>query len=124
MQRRFQGTLPFFCDLLLLLLLINFASLGTHKRSFNLASIGDVQSSDETRSVTGTVAAVRENSFTLSVASAFSSDEQHETTPKTMIFLMDKNTTIDGKLRVGANADVTYREENGTNIAINVRAGT
>lgn len=38
-----------------------------------------------------------------------------------MIFLMDKNTTIDGQLRVGAGANVTYREDNGNNVAINVR---
>jgi hypothetical protein len=123
-RRRFQGTLPFFCDLLFLILLINYEAAGTHQRGSHLASISDVQSADETRSVTGTISTVRENSFTLSVASAFSSDEQHETTPKTMVFVLDKNTTIDGKLRVGANADVTYREENGANIAINVRAGT
>lgn len=123
MQRQFQGTLPFLCDLILLILLINYEAAGTHQRGFHADSISDVQSSDETRSVTGTISAVRENSFTLSVASAFSSDEQQETTPKTMVFLLDKNTTVDGKLRVGANADVTYREENGANIAINVRAG-
>jgi hypothetical protein len=121
-QRRFSGT--FFCELWLLVSVFNFASFGTHPRSFHLASIRDLQSADETRSATGTISVVRENSFTLSVASAISRDEQQETTPKTMVFLIDKNTTIDGKLRVGANADITYREENGVNIAINVRAGT
>jgi hypothetical protein len=122
-QRRFRQTIPFFCDLVLLLLLVNFGSTGTHRRTFSFAPLGDVQSQDETRSVTGTIAAVRDNSFTLSVASALSSDEQHDSTPKTMVFLIVKNTTIDGKLRVGANADVTYREEDGANVAINVRAG-
>jgi hypothetical protein len=121
--RRFRQTIPFFCDLALLLLLVNFGSAGTHHRSFSFASLSDVQSQDETRSVTGTIAAVRDNSFTLSVASALSSDTQHDSTPKTMVFVIVKSTTIDGKLRVGANADVTYREENGANIAINVRAG-
>ena len=38
-----------------------------------------------------------------------------------MIFLINQNTTVDGKLKVGANADVTYREDNGNNVAISVR---
>jgi hypothetical protein len=38
-----------------------------------------------------------------------------------MTFMIDKNTTVDGKLKVGANADVTYREEGGNNIAVSVR---
>jgi len=37
-----------------------------------------------------------------------------------MKFVMDKNTTVDGKLQVGANADVTYREDSGKNLAISV----
>jgi hypothetical protein len=40
--------------------------------------------------------------------------------PKTMTFQIDKNTTIEGTLKVGANADVTYRQEKGANIAISV----
>jgi hypothetical protein len=35
--------------------------------------------------------------------------------------MIDKNTTVEGSLKVGSNADVTYRQENGTNIAISVR---
>jgi len=38
-----------------------------------------------------------------------------------MVFQLDKNTTIEGSLKVGANADVTYRQEKGANIAISVR---
>jgi len=38
-----------------------------------------------------------------------------------MSFKLDKTTTIDGSLKVGANADVTYRQEKGENIAISVR---
>jgi len=37
-----------------------------------------------------------------------------------MTFLLDKNTTIEGSLRVGANAEVTYRQEKGVNVAISV----
>jgi hypothetical protein len=38
-----------------------------------------------------------------------------------MSFTIDQNTTIEGKMKVGANADVTYRQDNGANIAISVR---
>jgi len=37
-----------------------------------------------------------------------------------MTFLLDKNTTIEGSLRVGADAEVTYRQEKGANVAISV----
>lgn len=38
-----------------------------------------------------------------------------------MMFQIDKNTTITGKLAVGSNADVTYRTNaNGNNVAVSV----
>jgi hypothetical protein len=37
-----------------------------------------------------------------------------------MAFTIDKNTTVDGKLKVGSSADVTYRSDNGANVAISV----
>jgi hypothetical protein len=85
-------------------------------------STEEAQTSTEAQSVTGTIASVGKKSFTLTIASAISAKEQpQQTNPKTMIFLMDKNTTLDGQLRVGASANVTYREDNGNNVAINVR---
>ena len=50
--------------------------------------------------------------------------QQEPGTPKTMTFLLDKNTTIEGSLRVGANADVTYRQEKGSNVAISVHVAS
>ena len=85
------------------------------------------QTAPQTQSVTGKIASVGNNSFTLTVGSSASSQEQQlqqQTAPKTMNFLIDKNTTIEGKLQVGATADVTYREDNGNNIAISVRVGS
>ena len=35
-----------------------------------------------------------------------------------MTFLIDKNTTVEGNLKVNANAAVTNREESGSNVAI------
>jgi hypothetical protein len=84
------------------------------------------QTAPQTQSVTGKIASVGKSSFTLTVGSSTSSQGQQlqQAAPKTMNFLTDKNTTIEGKLQVGATADVTYREDNGNNIAISVRVGS
>jgi hypothetical protein len=85
------------------------------------------EAAPQTQSVTGKIASVAKNSFTLTVGSSTSSQGQQlrqETAPKTMNFLIDKNTTIEGKLQVGATADVTYREDNGNNITISVHVGS
>ena len=82
------------------------------------------QAAPQTQSVSGKIASVEKNSFTLTVASdhlAKLGQTSQEAVPKSMTFAIDKNTTVDGKLQVGATADVTYREENGKNIAISVR---
>ncbi len=40
-----------------------------------------------------------------------------------MTFQVDSNTTIDGNLQVGVDANVTYRVDQGHYVAINVRVG-
>lgn len=73
-------------------------------------------------SVSGKITAVGKDSFTLAVASQTGHQLVQESShPKSMTFYTDKNTTIEGKLQVNANADVTYREDNGKNMAISVR---
>ena len=81
------------------------------------------QAPAQTQSVSGKIASVEKDSFTLTVGSTISNPSQQlqQTAPKTMKFVIDKNTTVDGKLQVGANADVTYREDSGKNLAISVR---
>jgi hypothetical protein len=76
--------------------------------------------------VSGKIASVEKTTFTLTVSSptrsSVSQDAQAPpSTAKTMSFTIDQNTTIEGKMKVGANADVTYRQDNGANIAISVR---
>jgi hypothetical protein len=78
------------------------------------------------QSVSGKIATVEKNSFTLTVGQSQTSSEKQNlqvdpASPKTMSFQIDKNTTIEGTMKVGANADVTYRQENGANLAISVR---
>ena len=77
------------------------------------------------QSVSGKIAEVQKTSFTLSIGPSHTvsnmDQELQEPTQKSMTFQIDKNTTVDGKLQVGANADVTYREDNGKLVAISVR---
>jgi len=77
-------------------------------------------------SVSGKITAVGNDSFTLAVGSASTSGSHQfsASEAKSMTFILDKNTAIEGKLRVNANADVTYREENGKNIAISVHVAS
>ncbi|HET8924244.1 MAG TPA: hypothetical protein VFN26_14740 [Candidatus Acidoferrum sp.] len=81
--------------------------------------------SAQSQSVSGKITAVAKDSFTLAVGSVATSTPgqqfQQQNSPKTMTFLIDKNTTVEGKLKVNANADVTYREDNGRYVAISVR---
>jgi hypothetical protein len=78
----------------------------------------------QAQTVSGKVAAVDKSSFSINVTGATANHGQHFTNeaagPKSMTFQIDKNTTVDGQLQVGANADVTYRQDHGTNIAISV----
>jgi Cu/Ag efflux protein CusF len=77
------------------------------------------------QSVSGKITSVEKNSFTLTLSSTTQSSVSEDMAtsqdaPKTMSFTIDQNTTIEGKLKVGASADVTYRQENGANVAISV----
>ena len=76
----------------------------------------------QSQSVSGKIASVEKSSFTLTIGAGSSNQGQQfqQSAAKTMNFLLDKNTTIDGKLKVGATADVTYREDGGQNVAISV----
>lgn len=80
-----------------------------------------------TQSVSGKIASVTKDSFTLTVAGNQTSAGQQlmpQAESKTMTFFIDKNTAIEGKLKVNASAEVTYREENGKNIAVSVHVAS
>ncbi len=90
-----------------------------------LLSLSNSQATPQEQSVSGKIASVEKNSFTLTVGQSQTSTasqalRQDPASPKTMTFQIDKNTTIEGTLKVGANADVTYRQEKGANVAISV----
>jgi hypothetical protein len=74
-------------------------------------------------SASGTIVAVESDFFTLSTAADNPQGQQFmagSNSPKAMTFLIDNNTTVDGKMTVGATASVIYREANGNNLAVNV----
>ncbi len=94
---------------------------GNVQAAVTTMSAQDAQTPAAPQSVSGKIASVEKSSFTLTVASEKPSVSESSGGPKSMTFQVDQNTTIDGKLKVGANADVTYRQEGGNNIAISVR---
>lgn len=71
---------------------------------------GSAQAADQT--VSGSVTNVSDNSFTIQVAG-----EEN----KTMDFVTNENTRIEGNLEVGSNVEVTYHTEDGNNIATHVK---
>lgn len=91
-----------------------------------MLGLSNSQDAAQQQSVSGKIASVEKNSFTLTVGQSQTSTENNNNLqlaagdPKTMTFQLDKNTTIEGSLKVGASADVTYRQEKGANIAISV----
>lgn len=89
------------------------------------AKAASTQSTAEAHTVSGKVTSIGKTSFTLAVASAQMNKESSNpgSTAKSMTFQVDSNTTIDGNLQVGVDADVTYRIDSGQYIAINVRVG-
>jgi hypothetical protein len=86
-------------------------------------AVAAAQSSVQLQSASGQIATVARDSFTLTTTNGASQGEafaQVDSTSKTMLFVIDDNTTIDGKLTVGANADVIYRDDNGNHMAVSV----
>jgi len=103
--------------------LVLVAALSTISPSTGNAQPASISQTAAPLSVSGKITAVAKTTFTLAVGgSQTSAGQQIAQTPETksMTFTIDKNTTIEGKLKVNANAEVTYREDNGKNIAISV----
>lgn len=102
-----------------------FALPAVNHSALSVVHQDQAQNAQQTQSVSGTIASVEKDSFTLTVTSSPSPKAQsfaQDSTPKTMTFQIDKNTTVDGTLKVKATADVVYRaDESGKNIAISVR---
>jgi hypothetical protein len=71
-----------------------------------------------TKSVSGRITSIQGNTFTVEPQSG----GQTRNDPKSRItFTLDQATTVDGKLHIGADADVTFREQAGNKIAVSIR---
>jgi hypothetical protein len=118
----------FFSTLACLALAVAVWSLPVTTHGTRTLGLSNSQDAAQPQSVSGKIASVEKNSFTLTVGESRTStgkrNLQQDPAPKTMTFHIDKNTTIEGSLRVGANADVTYRQEKGANIAISVHVAS
>lgn len=81
-----------------------------------------IQSAEELQAISGRIASARERAFTIVVSNDVPTAGQsfQERRRHNMTFLMDSNTTVDGKLVVGAPAQVAFRVDNGNNIAVTV----
>ena len=103
-----------------------WALLPTTVHSAATLGLSSSQTASPEQSVSGKISSVEKASFTLTMEQSQTSTEsrdlqQDTASPKTMSFMLDKNTTIESSLKVGATADVTYRQEKGSNVAISVR---
>lgn len=77
----------------------------------------------QVESVSGHITSVEGNTFTLETSQSQNSAARNfqRDAEKVMTFTIDQNTTVEGKIEVGASADVTYRVQDGNNIAVSVR---
>jgi hypothetical protein len=73
---------------------------------------GHPQPIPDNQSLSGTIAAVGDAEFSLQVAK--------NKDVSTVQFLVDDKTKVEGKLKVGAQATVEYRSNDGKNIAVHV----
>jgi len=79
------------------------------------------QPSAQTQKVSGQISSFDKTSLTINVTTGGAANISTQgAAPSSMTFAIDKNTTVDGKLKVGSAADVTYRQDNGGNVAISI----
>ena len=96
----------------------------TAHSSIPTSTVAIDQEAAQTQSVSGTISAVSKTNFVLTVQPKASGAESvsKQDPPKTMTFQIDNNTTVEGKLQVGSNAEVTYRDDrSGNHLAIGVK---
>jgi hypothetical protein len=79
---------------------------------FSVAQAQDLPKPPETKVTDGKVTGVGKETFSIEV--------QEDKTPKTIQFVVDQNTKIDGKIMVGLTAQVEYKVDGEKNIALHV----
>jgi Domain of unknown function (DUF5666) len=77
------------------------------------AKASKASAASENQSVSGKISSIGDASFEVAVS-------KENQKPQTVQFLVDDQTRVEGKLKVGAQAQVEYRSDGGTNIAVHV----
>lgn len=73
-------------------------------------------------SASGRITSVQGNTFTLEVSRQNGpGNDRSKGNEKALTLTLDQDTDVYGKIAVGAEANVTYREQDGNNIAVSVR---
>ena len=68
------------------------------------------------QSVSGRITAIAGNTFTIQTPRNSAASG-----PKVITFTIDQDTVVEGRIEVGSKADVTFRQQDGNNIAVSVR---
>jgi hypothetical protein len=108
---------------LLLGSLLAGAVLSTPARAIGANAGQDREARDQAaglESLSGRITSIEGNTFTVESERRQTQDARTDQM-SSMTFMLDQNTAVDGKLEIGANVDVTFREKNGNNIAVSVR---
>jgi hypothetical protein len=80
------------------------------------AQAASLNTAPDAQSVAGKISSVGDAAFTLDVAKS----QNSEANSNTLQFLIDGNTKVEGKLAVGAQATVEYRNDSGKYVATRV----
>jgi hypothetical protein len=73
-------------------------------------------------SASGRITSVQGNTFTLKVSRQDGpANGRTKGNEKALTLTLDQDTDVYGKIAIGAEANVTYREQDGNNIAVSVR---
>jgi hypothetical protein len=83
-----------------------------HQRA--IQAVTQAQDQAKTLSATGKITSVNGSEFTVEV-------QKQDGTTDPVTFTTDYNSKVDGKLAIGAMADVTYRAEKDKNIVVTAR---
>jgi hypothetical protein len=78
-----------------------------------IGGAASARSLPENQSVSGQIATVGDAAFAINITKG-------KQGPQTVEFLVDDNTKVEGKLAIGAQAQVEYRSDSGRNIAVHV----
>lgn len=98
---------------------LSIGSAGYPARSSSAPIYGQAA---KVESASGRITSVQGNTFTLGVSGQNGpANGKSKGSQKALTLTLDQDTDVDGKIAVGAEANVTYREQDGNNIAVSVR---